>query len=103
MEVIRKKCDAMIRKQIKADLTTGMRDNEKKPWSGKAIQDYIESREQDIQKVLELILEDAKEEMDDWKNPLMEWIREYLYEDLEGYNDFIGEQWGVRDEDSDSD
>jgi hypothetical protein len=94
---VRAKCYEMIKKQIKADLTQGMRDNDKKPWKKVDIQKYIESREKDIQKVLDVIEEDAASEPEEWNVPLMDWIREYLHEDLKGYTEFIGKQWD-RDE-----
>ena len=71
-----------IKKQIYADLTIGRTDNDKKAYSPKKINEYIEKNKSNIEKTIEDIICDFEEdnELDELIDLEDSVIREYLYD-----------------------
>jgi hypothetical protein len=71
-----------IIEQICADLTTGRTDNELEPFNKVQISKFVYDNYNNINKVIEKMIEDYKEDddLDELIDPPHEYIREYLYD-----------------------
>lgn len=81
-----------IERQIHCDLTVGMDDNDKKPWSYHDIIEFLLQYQARVQKVADVIIEayEADNELEQLLEPEAEWIREFLYDnfpEIPNYND----------------
>lgn len=71
-----------IKHQIRCDLTVGMEDNDKEPWSDVAIGRFLQKHQARIQKVVDEMIDafDVDGVLADLLEPDNTWIREFLYD-----------------------
>jgi len=67
------------------DLTIGKKDNDKKPCTNNEIEEFIKENDEKIEKTIENMIYDYKEhdDLELLKEPLLDWIGEYLYSHID--------------------
>jgi len=83
-EQVRKVLKRKIKKQIKADLTIGRSDNDLQPYTKEQVKLFRTTNKKKIKKVINKIIKEANEKngLKLYLNPMDDWIREYVYEEI---------------------
>ena len=74
----------IIIKQLICDVTIGRKDNDLEPYTDIQIYNFIKDNEKQIENTINNMIKDYKNDgdLEELKNPEKDWIREYLYQEI---------------------